>query len=825
MGNGVDAMRRNILFSDLPKLCKGKISGADTPSAVLSLSLDSRKVFPGEGAVYFAIKGPNHDGHSFLWEAYQKGWRLFVVESLPKDTERFESASFFLTSDSLQTLQDLAAAHRSQFSLPVVAITGSNGKTIVKEYLYQLLASSVSVVKSPKSWNSQVGVPLSVWPLAEHHEAGIFEAGISQPDEMAHLKNIIQPTIGIISNIGPAHDALFTSREQKLVEKMKLFEGCKKLIYCTDHFAIDRFLSGNVLPGVARIGWGQGKGAKYAVSTVGSKLKLAWEMGEVEIDLPFTDDKSVENLCHAVVTALEMGINPSSLARQVSVLSAIPMRLSLKEGVFGSRLVDDSYNNDFQGLEAALDLAITHSHGKPISVVLSDILQAGENEKELYQHVNDMLMSKGVSKLVAIGPTIFAYGDAFRMACETYVSTEAFLEQVKEKQFAGQTVLIKGARSFRFEEIVKKLQAKVHRTVLEVNLEALQHNFQFYKSILEPRVKTMVMLKAFAYGSGSGEIGRTLQYLKADYVAVAYPDEGVLLREQGVHLPVMVMNAPEESFDKLPAYSLEPEIFSLSQLQNYGEWSLGKSGVPPIHIKVDTGMHRLGFVADEIEAIAEVLDRYPNIKVASIFSHLAGSENSAFDDFTHVQAKTFLDCYEQLSQHLGYKPIRHLVNTAGISRFKSYQFDMVRVGIGLHGIESTEEKQGQLTVVARLKTVVSQVRRLAAGQTVGYSRAGKTNKDTDVATIAIGYADGYPRSLGNGKGKVLIKEQLLPTIGSVCMDMTMVDVTGVDVREGDEVVVFGEHPSANQVAEWAGTIPYEILTSVSERVKREYLSF
>ncbi|MEQ8533188.1 MAG: alanine racemase, partial [Imperialibacter sp.] len=382
---------------------------------------------------------------------------------------------------------------------------------------------------------------------------------------------------------------------------MKLFEGCEKLVYCTDHFAIDRFLSGNELPGVARIGWGQGKGAKYTVSVVGSKLKLAWEMGKVEIDLPFTDDKSVENLCHAVVAALEMGIKPKPLARQVSVLSAIPMRLSLKEGVFGSRLVDDSYNNDFQGLEAALDLAITHSHGKPIVVILSDILQAGENEKELYQQVNDVLMSKGVSKLVAIGPTISANGDAFRMACETYVSTEVFLEQIKEKQFAGQTVLIKGARSFRFEEIVKKLQAKVHRTVLEVNLEALQHNFQFYKSILEPGVKTMVMLKAFAYGSGSGEIGRTLQYLKADYVAVAYPDEGVLLREQGVHLPVMVMNAPEESFDKLPAYALEPEIFSLSQLQNYGEWSLSKSESPPIHIKVDTGMHRLGFVAEEIK--------------------------------------------------------------------------------------------------------------------------------------------------------------------------------------------------------------------------------
>jgi Alr-MurF fusion protein len=386
-------------------------------------------------------------------------------------------------------------------------------------------------------------------------------------------------------------------------------------------------------------------------------------------------------------------------------------------------------------------------------------------------------------------------------------------------------VLIKGARSFGFEEIVKKLQAKVHRTVLEVNLEALQHNFQFYKSLLEPQVKTMVMLKAFAYGSGSGEIGRTLQYLKADYVAVAYPDEGVLLREQGVHLPIMVMNAPEESFDKLSAYSLEPEIFALSQLQNYGEWSEGKSGIPPIHIKMDTGMHRLGFVAEEIKPIVQLLARYPNIKVASIFSHLVGSENSAFDDFTHAQANAFLDCYEQLSQSLGYKPIRHLVNTAGISRFKSYQFDMVRLGIGLHGIESTEEEQGQLTVVASLKTVVSQVRRLTKGQTVGYSRAGKTDKATDVATIAIGYADGYARSLGNGRGKVLINGQLRPTIGSICMDMTMVDVTGVDVREGDEVTVFGKNPSAKEIAEWAQTIPYEILTSVSERVKREYLSF
>lgn len=825
MGNGTQPKMKELRFADLAGLLRGQLSGEPTEATVKWLSLDSRRVFPGDGATYFAIKGPNHDGHAFLQEAYAKGWRLFVVEKAPDLPSKFAGASFFQTENPLLLLQKMAAFRRSQVSIPVVAITGSNGKTIVKEYLYQLLATDFSVVKSPKSWNSQIGVPLSVWSMASHHDIAIFEAGISQPGEMKLLQKIIRPTIGLFTNIGPAHDAFFASTLQKLEEKMTLFEGCEKLIYCADQAVVADFLSGNNLKNVVRIGWSREAGCKYRVTQKDEQLTISWGSQELELRLPFTDEKSVENLCHSLVAALELGAQPAMLRLQVAVLSAIPMRLSLREGIFGSLLVDDSYNNDFQGLEAALDVALAHSQGRPLAVILSDILQAGTDENALYSQVAALLKSKGVSKLVAIGPTISNYKDEFGIACESYRSTAQFLQAVGGKEFMGHTVLIKGARSYQFEEIVKKLQAKVHRTVLEVNLEALQHNFQFYRSILEPEVKTMVMLKAFAYGSGGGEIGRTLQYLKADYVAVAYPDEGIQLREQGVHLPVMVMNAPEESFDKLLEHSLEPEIFSISQLQNYLEWSVGKSAAPPIHIKLDTGMHRLGFIPEELAQVKDMLSRFLDVKIASIFSHLAASDNPAFDDFTHAQAAAFTEGYQQLCVGLSYQPVRHLVNTAGISRFKQYQFEMVRIGIGLHGIASTSIEKGHLQIVATLKTVVSQVRQLQPGQTVGYNRAGKIEKETTVATIAIGYADGYRRLLGNGVGKVLINGRLFPTIGSICMDMAMVDVTGHDVNEGDEVIVFGETPSAKSLADWSATIPYEILTSVSERVKREYITF
>jgi len=833
MGDGAAAMNDPILFSSLSEIVAGQFDKPPSNEPIRHVSFDTRKGTPGDGALFFCLKGPNHDGHRFIEEGYQKGWRWFVVERIPGQLH-LQDAVFFVTKSPLTALHELVAAHRHRYAFPVIGITGSNGKTIVKEWLYLLLAEKFAVVKSPKSYNSQVGVPLSVWNMAPWHDLAIFEAGISQPGEMEKLEAIIQPTVGIITNIGSAHDAFFASTEAKLAEKMKLFARCQKLIYCTDHPLIDKYLSeddlpgnvlpGNGLPGVERIGWGTTSNAKYQVTQSGPVLKIVSGNTSLEFALPFTDEKSIENLSHCLVAALEFGVDPEKLKSQLRTFTGLPMRLALKDGQWGSIIVDDSYNNDLQGLEAALDFIGSHSHAKPVVAILSDILQTGSDPEVMYKDVGRMLVSKGVKSVVAIGPQISRFKDALFVPAVSYPSTEVFLKEADWKQLAQKAVLVKGARSFGFEKIVKNLQAKVHRTVLEINLEAMQNNFHFYKALLAPEVKTMVMLKAFAYGSGSGEIGRTLQYLKASYIAVAYPDEGITLRGQGIHIPIMVMNPPEESFDKLMEHQLEPEIYGFNQLATYLEWAADKEDVPGIHLKLDTGMHRLGFSLSEMEEVGKLLAKQKPVRVISAFTHLAASEDPSLDYFTNQQVSEFLQGHQTLTKRLHYSPLRHVVNTSGISRFPQYHFDMVRIGIGLHGVASNSREENQLQAVATLKTVVSQVRTLEPGQTVGYGRAGRIEGTTEVATIAVGYADGYRREFGMGKGRVLINGQLVPTIGSICMDMCMVDVTGMKVKEGDEVVVFGTHPTVTDLAAWASTIPYEILTSISDRVKREYLS-
>lgn len=822
-------MNDPILFSSFSEIVQGRFNNPPADEPIKHVSFDTRKGTPGEGALFFCLKGPNHDGHRFIEEAYQKGWRWFVVGQIPVPAIQLHDAVFFVTKSPLAALQKLVTAHRKKYALPVIGITGSNGKTIVKEWLYLLLAEKFAVVKSPKSYNSQVGVPLSVWNMASWYDLAIFEAGISQPGEMENLETIIQPTVGIFTNIGSAHDAFFASTEAKLAEKMKLFVRCRKLIYCTDHPQIDKYLSGNALPGnalagVERIGWGTKSNGKYRVAQSGPVIKIVSGNTSLEFALPFTDEKSIENLSHCLVAALELGVEPEILRSQLLNFTGLPMRLALKDGQWGSIIVDDSYNNDLQGLEAALDFIGTHSHAKPVVAILSDILQTGSDPEVLYKNVGRLLVSKGVKSVLAIGPQIGRFQEALLVPSTSFLSTEAFLREGDWKQLAQKAVLVKGARSFGFEKIVKKLQAKAHRTVLEINLEAMQSNFHFYKGLLGPEVKTMVMLKAFAYGSGSGEVGRTLQYLKASYIAVAYPDEGIALRAQGIHIPIMVMNPPEESFDKLLEHQLEPEIYGFHQLVAYLEWAADKEEVPGIHLKLDTGMHRLGFAISEAEEVGQLLGKQKPVRVISTFTHLVASEDALHDDFTNQQVSEFLRGHQTLTQTLHYSPLRHVVNTAGITRFPQYHFDMVRIGIGLHGVASNSREENQLQPVATLKTVVSQVKTLQPGETVGYGRAGKVGRTTEVATIALGYADGYRREFGTGKGKVLINGQLVPTIGSICMDMCMVDVTGMKVKEGDEVIVFGAHPTVAELANWASTIPYEILTSISDRVKREYLS-
>lgn len=784
------------------------------------LSIDSRKAFPGNGALFFCLRGPHHDGHAFISEAYAKGWRMFVTEQEP-DEGRYPEASFFVTANSLEALQSTAAKHRVNYTYPVIGITGSNGKTIVKEWLYQLCFQHYSVVKSPKSYNSQVGVPLSVWAMNEGHSLAIFEAGISEPGEMEKLERIIQPNIGIFTNLGSAHDAAFPSLEKKLLEKAKLFENCKKLIYCADHAILHAQLK-QALPKVNLVSWGS-QNASYQVTLEEESISVAGPAGRLQLAVPFRDPKSIENMCHCIVTALEIGIPAASIQAALQAFREVPMRLTLLNGSHGSVLVDDSYNNDLAGLGAALDFLRAHSHGKRQTVILSDILQSRGSLPALYAAVNRILEGHGVKKLVGIGPEISQHAGQFSIEADFFPDTASFLKARTPLDFAGQAILIKGARSFGFENIVRRFQLKMHRSVLEINLEALQHNFQYYRSKLAPGVKTMVMLKAFAYGSGSGEIGRTLQYLKADYIAVAFADEGVQLRQEGVQIPIMVLNASPDSFDQLYEYSLEPEIFSFGQLSDLVKWTQPTRQLA-VHIKLDTGMHRLGFVSSEWKKLGQLLKKAPDLKVASIFSHLAASESKELDYFTLEQVQEFLKAYEDMVSMLGYQPLRHILNTAGIDRFPDYHLDMVRIGIGLHGLASTAVEKGQLRPVATLKTVVSQVKHLQAGDTVGYGRNGMITQPVKIATIAIGYADGFSRLFGNGNGKVLINGRLFPTIGHICMDMAMVNVGDSDVEEGDEVTIFGEYPSVADLAGWAGTIPYEILTSVSERIKREYVA-
>ncbi len=810
-----------MTFANLPDLAPGYFrgSGADTP--IQFISIDSRKSYPGSGAVFFCLSGQQHDGHNYAEEAYGKGWRFFVVEYMPAAHSKMSGAGFYVVESSLVLMQKIVAQHRRQFAFPVVGITGSNGKTIVKEWLYQLLAPSFSVIKSPRSYNSQVGVPLSVWAMAPNHNLAIFEAGISEPGEMSKLEQMIKPDVGILTNLGSAHDASFESPSHKLKEKLMLFAHAKKLIYCADHPAIHKTLQQGHLPGVELVSWGSGT-ATYSVKRTDEVLEINSRDHNFSVPLPFSDPKSVENLCHCIVAALELAVPVSEILKTLASFREVPMRMVLRAGMHGSLLVDDSYNNDLQGLEAALDFLKAHSHGRPLTVILSDILQSQGQAALLYKQVNQALAAKGVSQLVAIGPALAENTGQFSMKVESFADIAAFFERRRPKDFAGEAILIKGARTFGFEEIVRRFQAKIHRTVLEINLEALQHNFQFYRGSLPAGVKTMVMLKAFAYGSGSAEIGRTLQYLKADYIAVAFPDEGVALRQQGISIPIMVMNAPAESYPVLQEYKLEPEIYSFDQLNELRWWLEGDKRELAIHLKLDTGMHRLGFVASEWPQVKEQLQQMPSMRLTSIFTHLAASESPALDSFTHEQVQSFLRGFEMLKGDT--KPMRHALNTAGITRFPEYHFDMVRIGIGLHGVESTAAEQGALRPVATLKTVVSQVKRVIRGESIGYGRKGVVQSDTRIATLAIGYADGYGREFGLGNGKILIKGQHFPTIGSICMDMTMVDVGDSDVEEGDEAIIFGHTPTVQQLAQWARTIPYEILTSISERVKREYIS-
>lgn len=806
-----------IPFSQLPEITGGKTLNFYRDTLVEHLSIDSRKSASQPGSLFFAIKGERHDGHIYLTDLYHRGVRQFVVEQPTFRLDDFPEANILLVSSTVSALQKIAAHHRRNFSFPVIGITGSNGKTIIKEWLFQMLSKDQVVVKNPGSYNSQVGVPLSVWQMQPHHQLGIFEAGISRPGEMESLEKVIQPSIGILTNIGTAHDEGFINQEQKIEEKLTLFINCKILIYCADQVNVKKAVEEM---GIKTFSWGREGDVK--VSIQGNTCYVTHLGQDQVIQLPFSDKASIENCMHCVALMLHLGFTFKKIQRGINNLRSIPMRMEMKEGINQSYLVDDTYNNDLGGLELSLQFLAHQNQKKKKRLILSDILESGLDDGMLVQQILALIEKYSIQNFIGIGTVLFAHQKTFPNNSLFYNHTEEFLDQFDFGTIYEEVVLVKGARTFAFEKIVNRLQRKVHGTVMEVDLGALVHNLNFFKSSLNPQTKIMVMVKAFAYGSGSPEVANVLQYHKVDYLGVAYVDEGVDLRKNNITLPIMVMNPSEDSFDSLIGYNLEPEIYNFKIFHSLLQYLNGRPC--SIHLKLDTGMHRLGFEKKDLPEVVRLIKSNPNVHVASVFSHLAAADESDHDKFSNLQADEFKYCADLISESLPYKPLYHILNSPGILRLSHLQFDMVRLGIGLYGVDPTKEKAGDLKPVATLKTVISQIKTIPQGDSIGYGRKGIAVSDLKLATIAIGYADGFNRRFSGGVGEVLIGGKRASVVGNVCMDMTMIDVTHIDAKEGDEVIIFGNGLPIQSVASKIQTIPYEVLTNVSERVKRVFVS-
>ena len=813
-------------IKNIAAIVDGKILQLYRETVIEHLLIDSRKVYSSSTSLFFALKGSRRDGHQFISELCKRGIQNFIISEVVNVAD-FPEANFILVGDTLEALQRLAGFHRKQFSIPVIGITGSNGKTIVKEWLYQLLHGNFNIVRSPKSYNSQIGVPLSIWQMSSHHELAIFEAGISKPGEMEKLEKIIQPTIGILTNIGEAHSENFPNREEKLKEKLKLFAHASKVISKGDDAWITRQM---MRLEINNFFWGRNINSDLQVISVGredfqTEITLNFKHDTFNFLIPFIDEGSIENAITCCSLMLVAGIDRSFIQHKMQQLQPVSMRLELKKAINQCAIINDSYSADLSSLTIALNFLDQQAAGSKRTVILSDFLQTGLTEEKLYDEIGSLLHQHRTSKVIGIGKNISTYLKTNSKATyQFYNSTEDFLQQFRSSQFKDETILIKGARIFEFEKIAHALEEKVHQTVLEINLNAIVHNLKAYQNFLHPSTKVMAMVKAFAYGSGGAEIAGILQYHKVDYLGVAYADEGVELRKAGIHLPVMIMNPEESTFDAIVENDLEPDLYSFELLHQFDGY-LKRLGLQqyPVHIEIETGMNRLGFDAADIKKLGETINQTDSFKIRSVFSHLAGSEDPAEDDFTLQQHAKFISASNELEKMLGYSFIKHMANSAAIIRHPLLQMDMVRLGIGMYGVDAANTRSLELQAVATLKSTIAQIKHLKKGESVSYNRKGIVKRDSVIATIRIGYADGYSRLLGNGVGKMLINHQLVPVIGAVCMDMTMVDITGIsDVNEEDEVIVFGNELSIQQIAEWASTIPYEIMTGISQRVKRVY---
>lgn len=791
---------------------------------------DSRSLCFPEETLFFALRSERNDGHNYIAELFRRGVRNFVVESIPQNLDDYPGTNFLKVVKPLEALQRLAERHRDEFNIPIVGITGSNGKTMVKEWLYQLLSPQMVVTRSPKSYNSQIGVPLSMWLMNENTQIGLFEAGISMPGEMQALRDIIQPTIGVLTSLGAAHQENFRSMEEKCMEKMTLFHDTKVIVYNADDDTVSRNLRKTGYRG-EKIGWSRTNRTaplyicKVEADNDTTTVSYCFKGDNGTYRLPFIDDASVECSFACAAVALHIGITPALLCERMAALEPVAMRLEVKEGQHGCTLINDSYNSDINSLDIALDFMNRRPdhRGRKRTLIISDIYQSGINGQKLYNEVNELAVKRGVEKIIGIGSEIAAQSEVFTIADKAFFNNVAdFTSSPAFAKLANEVILIKGSRQFGFDHITELLEQKVHETILEVNLNAVVENLNFYRSHLKPDTKLVCMVKADAYGSGAVEVAKTLQEHRVDYLAVAVADEGVTLRRAGITSNIIIMNPEMTAFKTMFDYDLEPEVYSF-RLMDALIKAAEKEGITdyPVHIKLDTGMHRLGFDPEnDICKVIERLKRQNAIIARSVFSHFVGSDSDDFDNFSAHQFELFSTASAKLQAAFSHKILRHICNSAGITHFPERQLDMCRLGLGLYGIDSRDNSV--IHTVSTLKTTILQMHRVKKEDTVGYSRKGKLTRDSVIAAIPIGYADGLNRHLGCGHGYCLVNGQKAPYVGNICMDVAMIDVTGIDCREGDSVEIFGEHLPVTKLSDTIDTIPYEVLTAVSNRVKRVY---
>ena len=809
----------------------------ETDAQIGWLLTDSRSLCFPEETLFFALKSTRNDGHRYIEDLYRRGVRNFVVEAkgiaeyCPNGSvTTMADANFLIVPSPLAALQRLAERHRDEFNIPIVGITGSNGKTMVKEWLYQLLLPSQKIVRSPRSYNSQIGVPLSVWLLNEQTEIGIFEAGISQPGEMMALRDIIQPTIGVLTSLGSAHQENFRSMEEKCLEKLELMHDTEAMVYCSDNDIVSRCIRRMQYKG-EKIAWSQcDEQVALFVKRIENKGQSArityiWQGEENTYSIPFIDEASIEDTITCAAVALRLGLTPGQLADRMPKLEPVAMRLEVKEGQRGCLLINDSYNSDINSLDIALDFMQRRESAGSLTktLILSDIFQTGTTSDKLYAQVSDLAVKRGINKFIGIGPELSAQADRIQIADKQFFAdVNHFLSSDAFAALHHELILLKGARPFGFDQITEQLEQKVHETILEVNLNAVVENLNYYRSFLKPETKMVCMIKADGYGAGAVEIARTLQDHRVDYLAVAVADEGVTLRKAGITANIMIMNPEMTAFKTMFDYDLEPEVYSFRLLDALIK-AARKEGITgwPVHIKLDTGMHRLGF--DPVHDMDELIDRLKHQNAViprSVFSHFVGSDSDDFDSFSAQQFALFEEGSSKLQSAFSHKILRHIDNSAGIEHFPERQLDMCRLGLGLYGIDSRDNRI--LNTVSTLKTTILQMHHVPAGETVGYSRKGKLDRDSVIAAIPIGYADGLNRHLGNRHGYCLVNGQKAEYVGNICMDVAMIDVTDIPCQEGDQVEIFGEHLPVTVLSDAIDTIPYEVLTGVSNRVKRVY---